>query len=78
MMSRAHKRVIILSLDAMKVAMTGAMKGGIGYNRKVEKIRLDLRCHRYAVNQSLSDAAQGSGLMVIHTAKVICSYSGCD
>lgn len=56
----------------------GAVKGGIRHNRKAERIRLDLRDHRYAVTQSLSDAVQGSGLMVIHTAKVIWSYSSCD
>lgn len=49
--------------------MTRAMKGGIGHNRKAERIRLGLRDHRYAVNQSLSDAVQGSGPMVIHMQK---------
>lgn len=46
--------------------MTRALKGGIRHNRKAERIGLDLRDHRYAVNQSLSDAVQGSGLMVFH------------
>lgn len=54
MMSRA--------IDSDHPLMTGAMEGGIGHNRKVERMRLSFRDHRCAVYCWTSHSWCSSGL----------------